>query len=351
MKRTRGTVLVTGGHRATSAAGAWDRPGCEQGYDVRTTAVRSLLEPARAKSARRLARQVEIGDRLDTHAADLTADEGWDEAVAGCDYVLHVASPLGVAEPKDPNELISPARVGARRVVGAAIRAGVGRVVADLVGGRDQQAAGAAANSVCDETQWTDPTLHGVGRPTAQSKTLAERAAWGADRGRAGGATTLATVNPALVLGPGARSRLLRNRSVWSSGWSRAAMPGLPRLGFSIVDVRDVRRSAHPLGDDRAGGRRPALSSPPSVYAAWMADHRGAAARRKAQAPTPPRSRPARCPIARDPALAGLFDKDLGSVTPGLGLKHDFTSAKAQAPARLEAHGRWRKPSSTAREA
>ena len=43
--------------------------------------------------------------------------------------MLHVASPLGVAEPKDPNELIVPAREGAKRAINAAIKAGVKRVV------------------------------------------------------------------------------------------------------------------------------------------------------------------------------------------------------------------------------
>src|SRR5271169_6438647 len=120
----QGTVLVTGG---SGFIGGWCVIGLlQQGYRVRTT-VRSLGREGAVRAA--FGKVVDAGDRLSFHAADLMADAGWDEAMAGCDYLLHVASPLGVAEPKDPDELIVPARDGARRAVGAAIKAGVKRVV------------------------------------------------------------------------------------------------------------------------------------------------------------------------------------------------------------------------------
>ncbi len=107
-----GTVLVTGG---SGYIGGWCVIGLlQQGYRVRAT-VRSLAKEPQARAA--IAKEVDPADRLSFHAADLMSDAGWDEAAAGCDYVLHVASPLGVAEPKDPDELIVPAREGARRVV------------------------------------------------------------------------------------------------------------------------------------------------------------------------------------------------------------------------------------------
>ena len=91
----KGTVLVTGG---SGYIGGWCVIGLlQQGYRVRTT-VRNLSREAQVRAA--LGTVVDPEDRLSFHVADLTADAGWDEAVAGCDYVLHVASPLGVAEPR-----------------------------------------------------------------------------------------------------------------------------------------------------------------------------------------------------------------------------------------------------------
>src|SRR6204780_3731097 len=119
-----GTVLVTGG---SGFIGGWCVIGLlQQGYTVRTTVRDLKSEPAVRAS---LGKVVDAGDRLSFFAANLTSDAGWDAATNGCDYVLHVASPLGVQEPKDPNVLIVPAREGAKRAINAAIKAGVKRVV------------------------------------------------------------------------------------------------------------------------------------------------------------------------------------------------------------------------------
>jgi len=227
----QGTVLVTGG---SGFIGGWCVVGLlKQGYTVRTT-VRDLKREMSVRAA--LAKAVDPDDRLSFHAANLTSDDGWDAAVEGCDYVLHVASPLGVAEPKDPNELIIPAREGAKRAVGAAIKHGVKRVVlTSSVAATSHDPGG--VDSIADETVWTDPKAKGVSA-YSQSKTLAERAAWELIAS-AGGKTTLATVNPALVLAP-----------VLSNDYSESVqvverlltgrIPGLPRLGFNFVDARDV---------------------------------------------------------------------------------------------------------------
>src|ERR1700710_856282 len=120
----KGVVLVTGG---SGFIGGWCIIGLlQQGYTVRTT-VRSLARESAVRAA--LSAIVPPEDRLSFYAAELMSDAGWDAATQGCDYVLHVASPIGAAEPKDPNEMIVPAREGAKRAVAAAIRAGVKRVV------------------------------------------------------------------------------------------------------------------------------------------------------------------------------------------------------------------------------
>ncbi|MGE0742357.1 MAG: SDR family oxidoreductase [Hyphomonadaceae bacterium] len=226
------TVLVTGG---TGFIGAH----CivqliNGGYQVRTT-VRSL---SREADVRAMVREggVEAGDRLSFVAADLTADAGWAEAVAGCAYVLHVASPFPPAIPKHEDDLIVPARDGALRVLKAARDAGVKRVVLTssfAAIGYGQKSTDRPFN----EEDWTDPNGDDV-RAYVKSKTIAERAAWDFIAGE-GGALELSVVNPVGVFGPVlgpdySTSILLVQRLM------DGAMPGVPRLYFGAVDVRDV---------------------------------------------------------------------------------------------------------------
>ena len=99
----------------------------ETGYRVRTT-VRSLEREADVRTMLREG-GAEPGDALEFVAADLLRGEGWLEAVTGCRYVLHVASPFPASQPKHEFELIVPARQGALRVLRVARDAGVVRVV------------------------------------------------------------------------------------------------------------------------------------------------------------------------------------------------------------------------------
>src|SRR5271155_4778537 len=115
------TVLVTGGSGFVGSHCILQLLAA--GHEVRTT-VRSLK---REKDVRAMLKQggTEPGDRLSFFAAELESDAGWPEAVAGCDYVLHVASPFPSTIPKDENGLIGPARDGALRVLKAARDTGV----------------------------------------------------------------------------------------------------------------------------------------------------------------------------------------------------------------------------------
>lgn len=309
------TVLVTGG---SGYIGGWCVASLlQRGYVVRTT-VRDLGKEGAVRAS--LAKIADPGNRLSFYAANLTADDGWDAAVEGCDFVLHVASPLGVADPKDPNDLIVPAREGAKRAVGAAIRAGVKRVV--LTSSVAATAKSGGGDWVSDETSWTDPKAPRVG-VYAQSKTLAERAAWDLI-GSSDGKTTLATVNPALVLGPVTSGDFSESVQVVERLLS-GRVPGIPRLGFNIVDVRDVADlHIRAMTDPKAAGERFIAAA----NYAWMGDLAQLLRARLA-------SGSAKVPTRKVPdfviRLAGLFDKDLGSVAPSLGVKHDFSSAKAQA--------------------
>ena len=116
-----GTVLVTGG--SGYAAGFLIRRLMDDGWTVHAT-VRSLGKEAAVRQALAV-----DNARLHFFAADLGADAGWAEAVAGCTHVAHVASPIPIAQPKSDDELIIPARDGTLRVLRAARDAGVRRVV------------------------------------------------------------------------------------------------------------------------------------------------------------------------------------------------------------------------------
>lgn len=203
------------------------------GHEVKTT-VRSL---AREGDVRALLKEggAEPGGRLSFAAADLTQDEGWSDAVRGCDYVQHIASPFPAGVPKDENDLIIPAREGALRVLRAAKTAGVKRVVltssfAAVGYGQPEQTA------PFNEANWTNPDGGGASA-YVKSKTIAERAAW--DFVAKEGGPELSVVNPVGVFGPVlgpdySTSILLVQRLM------DGALPGLPRMMFGVVDVRDV---------------------------------------------------------------------------------------------------------------
>jgi dihydroflavonol-4-reductase len=171
--------------------------------------------------------------------ADLMSDEGWREAVTGCDYVLHVASPFPVKQPKDPDELIVPAREGSVRVLRTSFDAGAKRIVmtssaAAVRNGRDGALEG---RRELTEEDWSDPADPHM-TPYAQSKNIAERAAWELVRER-GAEDRLVTIQPGAIVGP----LLGADRSYSLEAIARLVegrMPGLPRLGFAFIDVRDV---------------------------------------------------------------------------------------------------------------
>src|ERR1700692_454263 len=189
------TVLVTGGSGFIGSHCILQLLAA--GHQVRAT-VRSL---SREPDVRAMLKQggAEVGARLSFFAADLESDQGWPPAVAGCDYVLHVASPFPANIPKHEDDLIIPAREGALRVLRAARDAGVKRVV--LTSSFAAIGYGSLpTDRPFSEENWTD--LNGDDLSAyVKSKTLAERAAWDFIA-HEGGALELAVVNPVGVLGP-----------------------------------------------------------------------------------------------------------------------------------------------------
>ncbi len=243
------TVLVTGG---SGFLGGW----CvvellRRGYRVRAT-VRDLAREDEVRAG--VATQIDAGDRLGVVAADLRRDEGWPEAVTGCSYVLHVASPFPEAQPKDPDELIVPAREGTLRVLRASLAAGVERIVVTSSVAAVRNSGQRVSDRELTEADWSNPEDTRL-TPYTRSKTIAELAAWEYMRSQ-GAESRLVTVQPGAIIGP----LLGRDRSYSLQAVERmlsGRMPGVPRLGFSFVDVRDVAAlEVGAMTAPEAGGQR-----------------------------------------------------------------------------------------------
>jgi nucleoside-diphosphate-sugar epimerase len=301
-------VLVTG---ATGfIAGHCIAELLRHGYAVRGT-VRSLRS-AQVDHLRAL------GGSLELVEARLDADEGWAEAVAGCTYVLHVASPFPPSTPQHEDELVRPAVDGTLRVLRAAAESGTVRRVVQtssvsaVAEGHDRDAA-----RPLTEADWS---VLERAQPYARSKTLAERAAWRfvEEDGR----IELAVINPGLVLGPlqhpAARTSLETVQRLLDGG-----MPAVPMLGFAPVDVRDLA-VAHRLAMEspKAPGNRYICAGPHT----WLVDMA-----RTLAADLGPRG--FRVPTRRLPYwafwLAARFDPTLRMALGFVGRRQHLSSTKA----------------------
>jgi dihydroflavonol-4-reductase len=232
------------------------------GYRLRTT-VRSLEREAEVRQQLRNG-GVEAGKRLSFVAADLGADQGWADAVAGCRFVLHGASPTPSGDQVREQDWVQPAVDGNLRVLRAARDAGVRRVVLTSAFGAVGMGHGRRERTF-NESDWSN--LNGNIAPYQKSKTLAERAAWSFIEAEGGG-MELAAINPTAVLGPALGAdyshsiRLIKNML--------DGQPGCPRINSCFVDVRDVAdlhllAMVHPA----ASGQRFLATSGDS---AWLVD-------------------------------------------------------------------------------
>ena len=297
----RGTVLVSGvsGFIGRHIA----REFLEHGYPVRGT-LRSLDKADSVRAC--LAGHVDVGG-LDFAEADLMSDEGWTEVLSGVRHVVHSASPFPLSQPKDPNVLVRPAVDGTMRVLQAATAAGAESFV---------QTSSIAAitpghgGRVCTADDWAD-----LGSPSATpyvlSKTLAERTARDSVAGGTGSLRYM-SVNPGFVLGP------LLDASAGTSADVVSMMltgkyPAVPRVQFSIVDVRDVA-AAHRLAVEKGkpGGRYVATSG-----SLWMREMAQVLRRALGE-------RARKVPRSELPdflvRVLGVFDRSVRTILPDLGV-------------------------------
>lgn len=311
------TVLVTGGsgfvgvHVVLALLNA--------GHTVRTT-VRSLAREAEVR-AMLLRGGVDAGERLSFAEADLMRDEGWADAVTGCEYVHHVASPFPLQPPADENDLIVPAREGTLRVLRAARDAGVKRVIvtssfAAIGYGHPSR------TTPFTEEDWTNIDGVGVSAYT-KSKTIAERAAWDF-MAREGGAMELSVVNPTGIFGPVLGQEKLSGSIEIIDQMMTGKIPALPDISFGVVDVRDVAdMHVRCMMNPAAAGQRFLAVAGPSVSmeeaAHILRDALGPAARR--------------VPTIRIPSwllrAAAVVIPKFRAATPELGKHKQASNAKA----------------------
>ncbi len=311
------TVLVTGGSGFIGSHAILQLLAA--GYGVRTT-LRSLSREGDVRAMLRVG-GIESGDRLSFATADLMSDAGWPAAVAGCEYVLHIASPFPSTVPKHEDELIVPARDGALRVLRAARDAGIKRVVmtssfaAIGYGHPPQQAP-------FTEKDWTNPSGADV-MPYTKSKTLAERAAWDFIA-REGAGLELAVVNPVgvfgPVLGPDYATSILLVQKLMDG-----ALPGVPRMCFGAVDVRDVADlHLRAMTNPAAKGERFLAVAGDFM---WLVEIAQALKDRMGESAKRVRTRQLPNWLVR---LAALKDPAVKQIIPELGKWKNATSEKAQ---------------------
>ena len=228
----RGTVLLTGvsGYIGLHCAAQLLKEGFAVRGSVRsTTKEKEVIDSLAAAS-------VDVS-RLSIVDLNLTSDLGWETAVSGCDYVMHVASPYVVANPKHESEIITPAVDGTLRVLRASEKSGVKRVV--LTSSALAMMASLKTGTIGPNDRADTNSTHLSSY--AKSKILAEKAAWDffAHLGKAK-PMQMVSINPGIVFGPPLGRDISGQSMSILDKMLRGKMPLVPNTAFPAVDVRDV---------------------------------------------------------------------------------------------------------------
>jgi len=207
----------------------------KKGYSVRTS-LRSENREAEVRQA--IAKEVDAKNNLEFCKLDLLKDEGWDEAVAGCTYVLHVASPLTDKAPDDENEIIQPAKEGLLRALKSSIKNKIKRFVMtssfSAVGYGNEE-------KIYDESHWTDPSQN-IGAYN-KSKAIAEKEMWSYLSSLSDDKKIEAVaINPTLVIGP-SLSDDVGTSNVFIQRMLDGSYPVVPKVHFGWVTVKDTARA------------------------------------------------------------------------------------------------------------
>lgn len=289
-----------------------------RGFAVRGT----IRDPAKSASVARAVEKAGASSaKLSFAVADLNANHGWDAALQGAQFAVHSASPFPMEQPSVADDLIKPAREGTLRVLRAAHRAGVQRVVLTSSTVAVMYPPGYTREHVFSEADFTDENTPGL-TPYIRSKTVAEKAAWEFVNATPG-APQLVAINPGFVQGPALDADLSTSHELYRL-MARGIYPAAPRIRFPVCDVRDVA-AAHaqalvvPLA---AGNRFIIANGETGLFALGQA--------LAAECPDLKKKVPKfQLPDAAVRTLA-VFDKRLRTVLPELGREKKCTAEKVQ---------------------
>ena len=224
----------------------------KNGYSVRGS-VRSLSKSKQLTQV--IKKEIDPKGNLEFCELDLLNDSGWDKAMKGCDYVLHVASPFINIEPKDENEYIKPAVEGTMRALKSAKKAGIKRVV--LTSSMVSMLDNANKSIDIDFNSWTNVKAKNVSA-YAKSKTLAEKSAWDFIKSQnQDEAMELTVINPGPVFGPTLSGNLEGASMGMFKQMMSGEMPMVPQAAINMSDVRDVAKiHVLALENPKANGKR-----------------------------------------------------------------------------------------------
>lgn len=206
----------------------------EEGFDVRGS-VRNIAKAEEVK-ATLIAASVDI-KKLSFVELDLTSDQGWEDAASECDYVMHIASPFVIAQPKNEDELITPAVQGSLRALRAAKKAGVKRLVLTA---STMTMMGSMKNGTFGPADWTDTNAANTSAYT-KSKTLAERAAWDFIENQSDeNQMEMVSLHPGGVFGPPLGNTITGQAMTMINRMIQGKVPMMPNIAIPMIDVRDV---------------------------------------------------------------------------------------------------------------
>ena len=225
----------------------------EKGYSVSGT----LRSKSREEEVRSSLKKANLSDaNLSLYECDLMSDDGWEKAIDGCDYVLHIASPFINGLPDHEDDLIKPTLTGTQRILELSA---TNPQIKKIIITSSFAAVGDTFNgqTVFNESDWSDPNNNKISAYN-KSKTLAEKSAW--DFMESNPSFKLTVINPVGVIGP-MLSDDIGTSNLFVKKILDGSTPGNPGLHIGFVDVRDVARAhVDSIKNEKSDNKRIILS-------------------------------------------------------------------------------------------